>query len=182
MSKTIEIVSIHTGKIRLCTRKGEQRTVMFEDKGDRGFALCDEDEAEILLGGIGLPDYWKPGQGQGSQPTGPITIPPAIPAAETGEAETGEAETGEEETGEEETGGEETGGEETGGEGDNTPPTGLTKEGYETIRNAAELQAILQTCEDTALIMELVASEAQKEPSRSTWMKALNDRLAALQK
>lgn len=61
MSKTIECVSRHIGEINLTTRKDEQRTVLFEDKGGVGFAMIDEDEAEILLEGIGRPDYWKPG-------------------------------------------------------------------------------------------------------------------------
>lgn len=59
MAKTIEIASNHKGKIGLCTRREEQRIVEFVDKGDVGVAMCDEDEAEILLT-IGLPDYWKP--------------------------------------------------------------------------------------------------------------------------
>lgn len=59
MSKTIEVASVHKGPINLCTRKDEQRTIMFEDKGDVGYAMVDEDEAEILLSIPG--DFWKPG-------------------------------------------------------------------------------------------------------------------------
>lgn len=58
-SKTIEIASIHKGPIGICA-KGESRTVVFEDKGDVGYAVVDHDEAEVFLK-IGLPDYWKPG-------------------------------------------------------------------------------------------------------------------------
>lgn len=61
MSKTIECASKHIGEINFTTRKDEQRTVVFEDKDGVGFAMLDEDEAEILLGGIGRPEYWKPG-------------------------------------------------------------------------------------------------------------------------
>jgi hypothetical protein len=60
MSRTIEILSIHLGPHNLTTRAGDQRTVEFEDKGGVGFALIDEDEAEILLT-IGKPNYWQPG-------------------------------------------------------------------------------------------------------------------------
>ena len=61
MSRTIEVASIHIGTINLGTKDGEQRSIDFEDKGGVGFALVDEAEAEILLGGIGRPEYWKPG-------------------------------------------------------------------------------------------------------------------------
>lgn len=167
--KTIEIVSRHTGQVALCTKKGEQRTVTFEPKaGGVGFALCDEDEAEILLGCIGKPDYWKTGQNEEAQ-SGPVEI---NPGAQTGESENTNGEGGAENT---------------GGEGDDASANSdqvkvLTKEGYDAIKNAKDLQALLENCEDVALIMELVAVEAQKEPTRSTWMKALNDRLTAIQK
>lgn len=59
MSKTIEVISIHKGKIAICC-KGESRTVVFEDKGDVGIAMCDHDEAAVFLK-IGRPDYWKAG-------------------------------------------------------------------------------------------------------------------------
>lgn len=158
MSKTIEIVSKHTGKIKLCTRKGEQRTVVFEDKGGVGYAMCDEDEADILLGAIGLPGYWKPGQGEDSQQS----IPPITTGKQDDTDKTGGA-----------------GGQD---DADKTDPTVLSKEGYESIKNVNELHGLLETCEDAGLIMELVAIESQKEPSRSTWMKALNDRLEDLTK
>jgi hypothetical protein len=61
MSKTIECVSIHTDTINFSTKDGEQRSVVFEDKGGVGFAMLDEEEAEVLLGGIGRPEFWKPG-------------------------------------------------------------------------------------------------------------------------
>lgn len=63
MSKTIEIISIHKGQIAITTR-GESRTVEFEDKGDVGVAMCDNDEAGVFLK-IGLPDYWKAGKTTG---------------------------------------------------------------------------------------------------------------------
>lgn len=150
MSKTIEIVSINIGPVALCTKRGEQRTVLFQDKGGVGFAMCDEDEAEILLGGIGKPDYWKPGQSESGAPA-PVTIP--------------------------------------AGTDDNVPDTGnsepggeLTKERYESIKNVGELKDLLQTTNDTALVMELIAIEAQKESSKASWMNALNDRLDELNK
>ena len=59
MARTIEIASIHKGTIAFHT-KGESRSVKFEDKGDVGLAMVDNDEAEVFLT-IGLPDYWKPG-------------------------------------------------------------------------------------------------------------------------
>lgn len=59
MSKTIEVISIHKGKIAISC-KGESRTVVFEDKGDVGYAVVDHDEAAVFLK-IGRPDYWKPG-------------------------------------------------------------------------------------------------------------------------
>lgn len=59
MSKTIEIVSIHKGNVNL-TVKGEPRKILFQDKGDVGYAVVDHDEAAVLLK-LGLPDFWKPG-------------------------------------------------------------------------------------------------------------------------
>jgi len=61
MSKTIECASIHTDTINFSIKDGEQRSVVFEDKGGVGFAMLDEEEAEVLLGGIGRPEFWKPG-------------------------------------------------------------------------------------------------------------------------
>lgn len=57
MSKTIEIASRTKGTVSLCV-KGESRNITFEDKGDVGLALCDHDEASVLLR---VPGYWKPG-------------------------------------------------------------------------------------------------------------------------
>lgn len=149
MSRTIEIVSINIGPVALCTKRGEQRTVVFQDKGGVGFAMCDEDEAEILLGGIGKPDYWKPGQNESGTPA-PIAIP-----GETNE----------------------------NGQDTDTEPAGeLTKEKYETIKNVGELKTLLQTTNDSTLVMELIAIEAQRESSKATWMNALNDRLDELNK
>lgn len=59
MSKTIEVVSIHKGTISVPV-KGENRRIKFEDKGAVGVALCDHDEAAVLLGLPGK-DYWKEG-------------------------------------------------------------------------------------------------------------------------
>lgn len=60
MSKTIEIVSIHKGKIATKV-KGESVTVEFKetDTPDVFLAMCDNDEAGAFLS-IGRPDYWKP--------------------------------------------------------------------------------------------------------------------------
>lgn len=57
--KTIEIISIHKGNVRISC-KGESRTVRFEDRGDVGIAMCDHDEATVFMK-IGSPDYWKAG-------------------------------------------------------------------------------------------------------------------------
>lgn len=64
--KTIEICSIHTGDI-LVSIPGEPkaRTIHFEPRDDTakqrtiGVALCDDLEAEVLLGKIGAPSYFK---------------------------------------------------------------------------------------------------------------------------
>lgn len=55
--KTIEIVSTVKGIVSICTNAGDSRQIMFEDKGDVGVALVDNDEAEALLR---LPAFWKP--------------------------------------------------------------------------------------------------------------------------
>lgn len=70
MSKTIEVISIHKGKIAISC-KGESRTVVFEDKGDVGIAMCDHDEAAVFLK-IGLPDYWKEGVVLKDEKTPPV--------------------------------------------------------------------------------------------------------------
>lgn len=57
MSKTIEIASTVKGKVRLLV-KGVSRQIVFEDKGDVGLAMCDSDEAEVLLQ---IPGYRKVG-------------------------------------------------------------------------------------------------------------------------
>jgi len=57
MSRTIEIISRHKGKIRFKC-KGEQRLVVFEDKGNVGVAKVNNDEAEVFLK-VGKPDFWK---------------------------------------------------------------------------------------------------------------------------
>lgn len=57
MLRTIEIISRHMGKIAFKC-KGEPRSVIFEDKGEVGVALVDNDEAEVFLR-VGKPDYWK---------------------------------------------------------------------------------------------------------------------------
>lgn len=62
MSKTIECASTIIGPVNLGIANGEQRTVVFEEKNGIGFAMIDNDEAEVLLGAIGAPNYWKPGQ------------------------------------------------------------------------------------------------------------------------
>ena len=57
MSRTIEIISRHTGKVSFKC-KGESRSVVFEEKGSVGVAMVDSDEAEEFLK-IGKPDFWK---------------------------------------------------------------------------------------------------------------------------
>lgn len=108
MSKTIECVSRHIGEINLTTRKDEQRTVVFEDKGGVGFAMIDEEEAEILLEGIGRPDYWKPGT-TGDAVADALKNDPVAAAAAAkllggGEPETGEVEGGSDDDKEDDTG------------------------------------------------------------------------------
>ena len=62
MSKeTIEVCSIHKGKISLTLKDGEKRTVVFQDRGNVGVAMVDEKVAEHLLDGVGRPDYFKSG-------------------------------------------------------------------------------------------------------------------------
>lgn len=61
MSK-IEVCSIHTGEIIVTTKNGEVKSSTFKDLGTTpptGVAEVDEDVAEILLGSIGSPDYFK---------------------------------------------------------------------------------------------------------------------------
>jgi hypothetical protein len=75
-AKTIEV---HSAKfcnetVSLCTRRDEQRKVEFTDRGDGiGKALVDEDEAEILIGCIGLPEFFKPGFEVDEQAEKPLT-------------------------------------------------------------------------------------------------------------
>lgn len=63
--KTIEICSIHSGEILVPIPGEEARTINFEPRRDEakqrtiGVALCDDKEAEILLGRIGHPQYFK---------------------------------------------------------------------------------------------------------------------------
>ena len=60
-TKTIECASTIIGPVNLGIANGEHRTVVFEDRNGVGFAMIDNDEAEVLLGAIGRPNYWKPG-------------------------------------------------------------------------------------------------------------------------
>lgn len=57
MSKTIEVISRTKGTVSLPVN-GESRSITFEDKGDVGIAMCDHDEAAVLLR---VPGYWKAG-------------------------------------------------------------------------------------------------------------------------
>lgn len=83
MSKTIEIASTNKGKVSLCTRRNEQRSIVFEDKNGAFLAMVDEDEAEILLE-IGRPTYWKTG-------TAEMTTEEAVTAAIAADPEAAEA-------------------------------------------------------------------------------------------
>lgn len=61
MSK-IEVCSIHTGEIIVTTKNGEVKSSFFKDLGTTpptGVCEVDEDVAEILLGAIGTPGYFK---------------------------------------------------------------------------------------------------------------------------
>lgn len=60
-AKTITIASTIIGPVGLQIANGENRVVVFEEKNGVGVAQIDNEEAEVLLGAIGLPDYWKPG-------------------------------------------------------------------------------------------------------------------------
>jgi hypothetical protein len=59
--KTITVASRIIGPVGLGIANGEQRIVTFEEKDGIGVAMVDNEEAEVLLGAIGKPDYWKPG-------------------------------------------------------------------------------------------------------------------------
>ena len=66
------------------------------------------------------------------------------------------------------------------GEGGDEPPvTGLTKETYETIKNANTLKAALKACADRDLLMDLISSETQGK-NRDTFVNALNAQLETL--
>ena len=63
MSKSIQIISIHTGPVSVSV-KGESRRIEFESKTRDGktvgVGMVDHDEASVLLR---VPkDFWKPGQ------------------------------------------------------------------------------------------------------------------------
>jgi hypothetical protein len=77
MSKTIEIASIHKGKIATKV-KGGPATVEFVECGTDGvfLAMCDNDEAGAFLA-IGLPDYWEP-KVDADLPDGSAKISPAF--------------------------------------------------------------------------------------------------------
>lgn len=63
MSKTIEIFSVHKGRVNVKV-KGEPRTVVFERKGPHFAAMCDHDEAAVFLELPGN-DFWKEGATDG---------------------------------------------------------------------------------------------------------------------
>lgn len=90
MTRTIECASIIIGKVNLGIANGEQRTVEFKEKGGIGYAMIDEDEAKVLLGAIGEPEYWKPtGYVIDTEDAGAVTaaeLVKQIKAAETVEA------------------------------------------------------------------------------------------------
>lgn len=85
-TKTIEVLSKRTGKIQVQTRSKEQRTVVFKPAAEGiGRAMCDHDEAEVLLK---LPGYWKMGSIDLSDDTGDAagtgeTTEPEIPGEQT---------------------------------------------------------------------------------------------------
>jgi|SRR6266581_116367 len=68
MSK-IEIVSRHKGPVGFTLKNDEPVKVVFEDKGDVGYAQVEPEHAEHLLAvgeatrlRTGKPDFWKPGE------------------------------------------------------------------------------------------------------------------------
>lgn len=75
-NKTVEVISRHKGKINLHV-KGEDRPIVFEDKGDVGRAMVDTDEAAVLLyvgeetkKRTGFADFWKLGDGDNAGGSG----------------------------------------------------------------------------------------------------------------
>lgn len=167
MSK-VEVCSRHMGKINVTTRAGRPETVEFADVSGRGpaagFATVDEDVAEVLLE-IGLPDFWRPGaEHADEEPKVPV-----VPQKEDEDPGTGGEEGGKKEEG-------------AGSGQGKEPPVTLSVDAYKSLKNVKELEAALEPCTDQAVLMELIAFEAQQEKTRQSWMAALNERLDALQK
>lgn len=150
----IEVCSrVHTGKVIVTTLQGEKEIVEFKQVEPRLYvAVVSEDAAEILLGKLGAPDYFK---------LGPVELT-ETPADET------------ESTGEEIPGGTET--------EEEVPdaPAVINREAFDAATNVTQLKALVEQCEDRELLMELVAAEIGADKPRKTYTDALNARIDAL--
>jgi phosphate uptake regulator len=161
MSRTIEIISVAgRGRVGL-TVKGEPRKITFDDKGPVSLALCDHDEAEILLGLPGR-DFWK----EVITVTDPLEEQKESLLSTPGETEeelaARRAEQDQLEAGQK-----------------NEAPV-LTKESYAGTTNLNTLKSLVAKTEDRDLLKELVGIEAAKEDGDERKLNILNGRLSKL--
>lgn len=178
MSKTIEIFSIHKGRVRVPV-KGESRVVEFLPRGPHFRAMCDHDEAAVLLGLPGS-DYWKEGVAVDSpKPSASATKSAAAsePAGGEGGANKGSGDDG----GAGKDAGGEGGGEGGSGGKEDPPAPVITNEVYEGLTNLNQLRPLLKKETRKDIVAGLVTLEIGKAEPREKWIAEMNNRLAELQ-
>lgn len=138
-------------------RSGERRVVEFEKRGNVGVAMCDEVEAEHLLGQIGEPEFFKAGaiEVEVASTDGEPQVEPVTGGSGDQEPKT-KTDTKQDDE-------------------------GLSIEVYDSLTNANQLKARLKDCDDMELIMQLIEHENQGK-TRETWLNALDDRYDDLKK
>lgn len=164
MSKTIQIISTHKGRIRVPV-KGESRLIVFEDEGAVGVAMCDHDEAAVLLGLPGK-EYWKEAAVEVKDDEGP---------SDEDDLKKNEADQKDEDPGKPEVEKED----EPGLPNGNETKATLSPEGYAAITKIGELRQTLATVTDRDSIATLVQIEITGA-GRDKWIDALNNRLTEL--
>jgi hypothetical protein len=176
----IEICARNAGPISFTIGdEKEPRVINFDARDGIGFGLCDEDEANHLLGKIGGKAFFKPGAitVKGVSPKTPEQIEAKRLADEQAEAELAEAKRLADEQAEADRLGAE--------QADSDDPDGaqpdeeLTNEVYDAMVNSNPLKKAMKEFSDAGRLKELIAHEANGR-NRESWIAIMTERLSAL--
>lgn len=156
MSKTIEVVAPSYGKFSVKV-KGESRVIDFyrKERDGRvvGLALCDHDEAEVLLGNPALGFHKVGGEVSTNDPTA------SEKAADAGENSDNE------------------------GKSDKAKAAEIKEqaEALAAITNFNGFKSAVGKCDNLEALKAVIAAEVAKEEPKDNRLAILNERIAALQ-